>query len=82
MPTLSVWNVIICNADLSADLVYNLTKVLFEHNDYMQKIHPFARFTTPQNTVKHAPIPLHPGTIRYLKESGLAVPDSLVPEGG
>ena len=82
VPTLSVWNVIICNADLSEDLVYSLTKVLFEHNDYMQKIHPFARFTTPQNTVKHAPIPLHPGTIRYLKESGLAVPDSLVPEGG
>ena len=82
VPTLSVWNVIICNADLSEDLVYSLTKVLFEHNDYMQKIHPFARFTTPQNAVKHAPIPLHPGTIRYLKEKGLAVPDSLVPKGG
>jgi len=82
VPTLSVWNVIICNADLPPDLVYSLTKVLFEHNDYMQKIHPFARFTTPQNTLKHTPIPLHPGTVRYLKESGLAVPDKLVPKGG
>ena len=82
VPTLSVWNVIICNADLSEDLVYNLTKVLFEHNDYMQKIHPFARCTTPQNTVNHAPIPLHAGTVRYLNERGLAVPDSLVPKGG
>jgi TRAP transporter TAXI family solute receptor len=79
--TLSVWNLVICQADLPEDLVYNLTKVLFEHNEYMQKIHPFARFTTPENTVEYAPIPLHPGTVRYLQEQGLAVPDELVAGG-
>ncbi len=81
VPTISVWNVIICNRDLPEDLVYNLVKVLFEHNDYMQKIHPFAKYTTPKNTVEKSPIPLHPGTIKYLKEKGIKVPERLIPKG-
>ena len=31
------------------------------------------------NAVKYSPIPLHPGTIRYLKEKGIAVPAGLTP---
>jgi len=81
VPTLSVWNVIICNADLPEDLIYDLTRVLFENNDYMVKIHPFARFTTMENTIKHSPIPLHPGSIKYLREKGLVIPDNLIPKG-
>ncbi len=80
-PTISVWNVVICQASLDTDLVYNLVKVLFEQNDYMQKIHPFAKYTTPENAVKQSPIPLHPGTIKYLKEKGIQVPAKLMPKG-
>lgn len=79
VPTISVWNVIICKADLDEELIYNLTKVLFEQNEYMQQIHPFARYTTMENTVKHSPVPLHPGTVKYLKERGLTIPDDLIP---
>ncbi|MCJ7595900.1 MAG: TAXI family TRAP transporter solute-binding subunit, partial [Desulfobacterales bacterium] len=78
-PTISVWNVIICQKQLPDDLVYKLTKVLFERNDYMQKIHPFARYTTPENAVGKSPIPLHPGAIRRLKELGITVPPKLMP---
>lgn len=81
VPTLSVWNVIICTADLPDDLVYELTRALFEHRDYLEKIHPFARFSTPQNSVEHAPIPLHPGSTRYLREQGLSLPAALAPQG-
>lgn len=80
VPSLSVWNVIICQAGLPEDLVYDLARVLFENNDHMQKIHPYARYTTPENTVRHSPIPLHPGTVRYLREKGLTVADELLPE--
>ncbi|MBU0616555.1 MAG: TAXI family TRAP transporter solute-binding subunit [Planctomycetes bacterium] len=80
VPTISVWNLIICKGDLPDQLVYNLTKALFEHNEYMQKIHPYARFTTPENTVEHSSIPLHMGTIEYLRERGLAVPENLLPK--
>jgi TRAP transporter TAXI family solute receptor len=79
VPTIGVWNVMICQKSLSTDLVYSLVKALYEHNDYLLKIHPSASYTTPENAVKYSPIPLHPGTIKYLKEKGIAVPDRLMP---
>ena len=79
VPTIGVWNVMICQSGLSEGLVYKLAKVLFEHTDYLVKIHPSAAYTTPENAVKYSPIPLHPGTIKYLKEKGVTVPAKLVP---
>ena len=79
VPTIGVWNVMICQASLPEDLVYQLSKALFENNDYLVKIHPSAAYTTPQNAVKYSPIPLHPGTVKYLKEKGIEVPAKLVP---
>jgi len=79
VPTIGVWNVMICQASLDTDLVYKLAKALFENNDYLKKIHPSAAYTTPENAVKYSPIPLHPGTIKYLEEKGIAVPDKLRP---
>ncbi len=79
VPTIGVWNVMICQKSLDMDLVYSLVKALFEHNDYMRKIHPSASYTTPENAVKYSPIPLHPGTIKYLKEKGISIPDRLIP---
>ncbi|MGD1986417.1 MAG: TAXI family TRAP transporter solute-binding subunit [Desulfobacterales bacterium] len=79
VPTIGVWNVMICQAGLSTDLVYKLVKSLYEHQDYLLKIHPSASYTTAENAVKYSPIPLHPGTIKYLKEKGIAVPANLMP---
>ena len=79
VPTIGVWNVMICQASLDADLVYNLVEALYKHNDYLRKIHPSASYTTPENAVKYSPIPLHPGTIKYLKSAGIDVPAKLVP---
>jgi TRAP transporter TAXI family solute receptor len=77
--TIGVWNVMICQKSLETDFVYNLVKALYEHNDYLLKIHPSASYTTPENAVKYSPIPLHPGTIRYVKEKGIAIPAELMP---
>ena len=79
VPTIGVWNVMICQKSLDTDLVYKLVKALFENNDYLMKIHPSAAYTTPENTVKYSSIPLHPGTIKYLKEKGVDVPARLIP---
>jgi TRAP transporter TAXI family solute receptor len=79
VPTIGVWNVMICQRSLGTDLVYNLAKALYEHNDYLLKIHPSSAYTTPENAVKYSPIPLHPGTIKYLKEKGVKVPAALMP---
>lgn len=77
--TIGVWNVMICQKSLDTDLVYKLVKALYENNDYLMKIHPSTAYTTPENTVKYSSIPLHPGTIKYLKEKGINVPERLIP---
>ncbi len=79
VPTIGVWNVMICQRSLDTEMVYKLVKALYEHNDYLLKIHPSAAYTTPENAVKYCPIPLHPGTIKYLKEKGIDVPARLMP---
>ena len=79
VPTIGVWNVMICQKTLDTGMVYNLVKALYEHQDYLLKIHPSAAYTTPGNAVKFSPIPLHPGTIKYLKEKGVSVPANLMP---
>ncbi|WP_300455397.1 TAXI family TRAP transporter solute-binding subunit [Desulfobacula sp.] len=79
VPTIGVWNVMICQKSLDTELVYTLAKALFENNAYLKKIHPSAAYTTPENTVKYSSIPLHPGTIKYLQEKGIAVPARLIP---
>ena len=79
VPTIGVWNLMICQKSLDTDLVYTLAKALFENNEYLMKIHPSAAYTTPENTVKYSSIPLHPGTIKYLKEKGIDVPARLIP---
>jgi len=77
--TIGVWNVMICQASLDSELVYELVKALYDHNDYLRTIHPSAAYTTPENAVKYSPIPLHPGTIQYLTEKGISVPARLNP---
>jgi TRAP transporter TAXI family solute receptor len=79
VPTIGVWNVMICQSTLKTDMVYKLVKALYENNDYLLKIHPSAAYTTPENAVKYCPVPLHPGTIKYLKAKGVAVPAKLMP---
>ena len=79
VPTIGVWNVMICQRWLETDLVYNLVKALYEHQDYLIKIHPSASYTTPENAVKYSPIPLHKGTLKYMKEKGISVPGHLLP---
>ncbi len=79
VPTIGVWNVMICQKSLDTNLVYELVKALYANNAYLVKIHPSAAYTTPDNAVKYSPIPLHPGTIKYLKEKGVTVPSKLMP---
>ena len=76
--TASVWNTFICNADLDEELVYKLTKAVFENQEYLIKIHHFAKYTTPENAVKYSAIPLHPGAAKYIREKGIDIPERLI----
>jgi TRAP transporter TAXI family solute receptor len=75
--TLGVYNFGIGRADLPDDLVYQLVKAVFENQPRLVKAHPAATETLPQNADKNTFLPFHPGAVRYYREIGINIPESL-----
>ncbi|MEU5721395.1 TAXI family TRAP transporter solute-binding subunit [Micromonospora sp. NPDC047738] len=64
-PTITVSNVILVAADMPDQLAYDLTRVLFAHQDELIRVHPEAANFTRESAAGTDPIPLHPGAARY-----------------
>ncbi|MGY6635015.1 MAG: TAXI family TRAP transporter solute-binding subunit [Alkalilacustris sp.] len=79
VPTISTPNALVVHADMDEDLVYNIVSAVFANIDELIAIHPAANDTTVEFTLTSSPLPLHPGTIRYLEEQGVDIPDHLRP---
>jgi hypothetical protein len=77
--TPAVWNTVVVHKDLPEDLVYKMAKAVFENVDDLVAVYAGAKDSTPENTIKYAVAPLHPGVVKYFKEIGLEVPDNLIP---
>lgn len=75
VPTISIPNVLVVNADLDEELAYEITKVLFEFTDELIAIHLAANDTTVEFSIESTPVPFHPGAIRYYEEVGATVAD-------
>ncbi len=56
---------------VDADLVYRVTKTIFDHRDELLAICPQLRDMTLQDAQKTIAIPFHPGAIKYYKEMGV-----------
>jgi uncharacterized protein len=65
--------------DLPDELVYQLVKAVFENQPRLVKATAAASDTLPQNVVKDTFLPFHPGAVRYYREIGIKIPESLVP---
>lgn len=63
--TLSVWNVLVVNANMTDDMAYNLTKAAFENIGDVRKVVKMAEMTTPENATRLKGVPLHPGAQKY-----------------
>jgi uncharacterized protein len=74
-----VYNFGVARADLPDDLVYQLVKAVFENQPRLAKASPAASDTLLQNVVKNTFLPFHPGAIRYYREIGINIPETLVP---
>ena len=71
IPTLAITNILVTSTNVSDELAYEMTKLLFENLDHMTAAHAAATAIDIQNAVKNSPIPLHPGAEKYYKEQGL-----------
>lgn len=57
---------------LPADVVYTITKAVFENLDEFKKLHPaFANLDAAHMVKDGLSAPLHEGALRYYKEKGL-----------
>ena len=62
----------LCTASrLPADLVYTVTKEVFENLDGFRRQHPALVDLTKQGMLEGLSAPLHPGALKYYKEAGL-----------
>ena len=69
-----VWNLIVVPEKADENLVYQITKVMFEKKDDLVKVHKDAAFLDINNQMTGAsPIPFHPGALKYFREKGLKV---------
>ena len=65
--TLGTEWVLVCNSNLSEDLVYQLTREFFAQLPAMAREHGEAALIDPEEAPA-TPIPLHPGAARYYRE--------------
>ncbi|WP_027390143.1 TAXI family TRAP transporter solute-binding subunit [Chrysiogenes arsenatis] len=68
--TATITNLLLVNATLSDEVVYRITKSLFENLDSLYSAHNAARNVKLETVADGMPVPFHPGAEKYFKEVG------------
>ena len=67
-------------ADMDEELVYHMTKTLFENMDEIRSSHKALSTIEAETCLQGlAEVPLHPGAVRYFQEIGVEIPEALIP---
>ncbi len=62
---------LITSANTDEELVYNITKTLYENRESVVQKHAAGRAINPKNVVRATGTEFHPGAIRFYKEIGI-----------
>lgn len=73
----TVYQHVIARGTLPADLVYKMTKVVWENWAEVVKGAPAAKWVSPKDILNFV-TPVHPGAAKYYREVGIQVPDSKI----
>ncbi|MBE0616704.1 MAG: TAXI family TRAP transporter solute-binding subunit, partial [Proteobacteria bacterium] len=61
-----VWNLLVVPESASEDMIYQITKTLYEKKDELVRVHKDAAFLSLDNQMTGgSPIPFHPGALKY-----------------
>jgi TRAP transporter TAXI family solute receptor len=69
--TFAVKATFVTNAEIPDDVVYAITKEIFDNLEDFKKLHPAYEVLTKENMLEALTAPIHPGAMRYYKEVGL-----------
>lgn len=67
--TVAVMAMLAVNADVSEDLVYNMTKAIFGNLDRIGNAHAQGRNVSLEKALDGMPVPVHPGAQRFFDEN-------------
>ena len=56
---------------MADDLVYVVTKEVFDNLEKFKSLHAAYDFLTPEGMLEGLSAPIHPGAMKYYKENGL-----------
>ena len=62
---------LITRADADEDLIYELTRTIYENRERVTEKHAAGRAINPGNVVRDTGTEFHPGAVRYYKEIGI-----------
>ncbi len=69
--TIAVRTIWTTHAEIPDEVVYQVTKALFENLDTMSKVHAMGAHITQKTALDIGSTPVHPGAVKYYKEKGL-----------
>lgn len=69
--TIATATLLICNENLSEELVYQITKTIFENLDVLSQSQAIVKSISLENAPNISGVDLHPGAIKYYREKGL-----------
>jgi TRAP transporter TAXI family solute receptor len=61
----------VCSANLDVEIVYAVTKEVFDNLEDFKKLHPAYAVLTRENMLQGLSAPIHPGALRYFREADL-----------
>lgn len=76
--TIAQPNFLACRADLPDDVVYAITKTIYDNLKELQNIHKATLDMALEKAIAGLDAPLHPGAAKYYQEQGLTLPPELI----
>ena len=71
IPTFGVKATFVTSAKVPDDVVYAITKEVFDNFEDFKKLHPAYKGLTKEQMLDALSAPIHPGAMKYYKEAGL-----------
>lgn len=76
--TISQPNFLAVSPEVSKETVYLITKTIYENLPFLHNIHKATKAMSLDRAINGLPVPLHPGAVKFYKEKGIDIPDSLI----
>ncbi len=78
--TIAQPNFLAVRADVDEEVVYAVTKAIFENLPFLRRLHQPFQFLTLERAIDGLPVPLHAGALRYFQENGLEMNETILAE--